>query len=494
MTPTEKLAAHERSAGRTIARNTAFGLAAQIALKIANFAFTILVIRTLGDEHFGQYSVILAWAGLFSVLGDLGINQYLGREIARDKQAAQDMFWDTAVLRLFLALFSSIITVGGAMLLTDYSNETIIGIALFTGTYYFSAAIAPLQSLLTGYERVDIVSVMNVVSQIMFMIMATLFLLLGFDFLWLVIAGVLNMPLIVIMGYVAVKRNDLGPPPIKIHPGTWGGIVKASFPFAVTHLTMMFNSQVDTIFLSIVTTNQVVGWYTAAYRLTLTLLNLSIAFNTAVLPTLARQHVNDPESVKGWYYNSVRFMMMLTLPIAVGGALLNREIISIFGEEYLPASFAFALLIWDLPFVVFHGFSGFVTASIKRESAAARIHVTIGVGNVILNALLIPRFGLVGACLATVLTDMAGAFLFFFLFRKELGNGLGKRQVIPIALSTIVMGMVVSILRGQSVFLIIPVSAIIYGIMIWATGAVTTAERQQIFSLVNRGRAKLRLS
>ncbi len=494
MTTTEKPAAHERSAGRTIARNTAFGLAAQIALKIANFAFTILVIRTLGDEHFGQYSVVLAWAGLFSVLGDLGINQFLAREIARDKQAAKDMFWDTAALRLILAVFSSVMTVGGAVLLTDYSSETVLGIAIFTGTYFFSAAIAPLQSLLNGYERVDVVSVMNVISQIAFMVIATLFLLLGFDFLWLVVAGLLNMPLIALMGYVAVKRNGLGPPPVKIAPHTWGSIIKSSFPFAVTHVTMMFNSQVDTIFLSVITTNQVVGWYTAAYRLTLTLLNLSLAFNTAVLPTLARQHVNDPESIKAWYYNSVRFMLMITLPVAVGGALLNQEIILIFGSEYLPASFAFALLIWDLPFVVFHGFSGFVTASIKRESAAARIHVTIGVGNVILNALLIPQFGLIGACFATVLTDMTGALLFYFLFRQELGNGLGIRQAGPILLSTAAMGLLVWLLRGQHVFIIIPISALVYGLLIWLTGAITVAERQQIFGLVNRGRAKLRLS
>ncbi|MBZ0299363.1 MAG: oligosaccharide flippase family protein, partial [Anaerolineae bacterium] len=135
-----------RSAGRIIARNTLFGVGAQLALRVASFIFTVLVVRTLGDEKFGQYSIVLAWAGLFSVIGDLGINQYLAREIASKKSASEALFWDTVVLRLMLAVAASIITVGGALLLTDYTSDIILGIALFTATYFFMALVAPVQS------------------------------------------------------------------------------------------------------------------------------------------------------------------------------------------------------------------------------------------------------------------------------------------------------------------------------------------------------------
>ena len=51
--------------GRTIARNTAFGFAAQMSLRVVSFAFQILVVRRLGGNQLGQYAIVLAWAGLF---------------------------------------------------------------------------------------------------------------------------------------------------------------------------------------------------------------------------------------------------------------------------------------------------------------------------------------------------------------------------------------------------------------------------------------------
>ena len=55
----------ERNVGKIIARNTLFGIGGQLALRVVSFIFTVLVVRTLGEEHFGQYSIVLAWAGLF---------------------------------------------------------------------------------------------------------------------------------------------------------------------------------------------------------------------------------------------------------------------------------------------------------------------------------------------------------------------------------------------------------------------------------------------
>ena len=80
--------------GRTIARNTAFGVGAQLVLRAASFIFQVAVINNLGDQNWGKYNIVIGWATLFGVLGDLGISQYLTREIARDKSNANQLFWN----------------------------------------------------------------------------------------------------------------------------------------------------------------------------------------------------------------------------------------------------------------------------------------------------------------------------------------------------------------------------------------------------------------
>src|SRR5688572_20870708 len=117
-TPDAVLEKPKRSAGRTIARNTIFGIGAQLALKIANSALTIMLVRSIGDAGYGQYSIVFAWTALFSVIGDLGITQYLGREIARNPNKTNELFWDTVALRFILGVICTITTIGGALLLT----------------------------------------------------------------------------------------------------------------------------------------------------------------------------------------------------------------------------------------------------------------------------------------------------------------------------------------------------------------------------------------
>ena len=110
---------------KVIARNTLYGMGAQFALRGLSLFFNIFIVRQLGDTGFGQYSIILAWTGIFSFIGDMGITQYMSREIARDREKALSLFWDVAVLRFILAIITIIITVLGAMYV-GYAQDVII--------------------------------------------------------------------------------------------------------------------------------------------------------------------------------------------------------------------------------------------------------------------------------------------------------------------------------------------------------------------------------
>jgi O-antigen/teichoic acid export membrane protein len=388
---------------------------------------------------------------------------------------------------------ASIITIAGAILLTDYSSEIVLGIAIYTSTYYLMAVIAPLTSLLVGNERVDVISVMGVVNQILFMILGGLFVYLGFSFVGLVVASALVWPVVGILDYIVIRRNKLGPPQFKLNRAMWMHLIRGGIPFAVVQLSQTFSFQVDTIFLSNYTSAEVVGWYSAAYRIVISLLTMFRSFNDAVLPTLSREHSSNPATVSTWYYTSVRFILMLALPIAVGGSILNYLIVVLYGSEFQPSGLAFAILIWDIPFVMYHAFCGNITTSIRREANAARIYVTIGILNIVLNGLLIPRFGIVAACFTTVVTDFFGAALFYMVLRRELGPGLKLRRLIWIAIASGAMGLFVFLLREINVFVLIGLGGALYLLIVWFTPALTGDERRQILALAGQVARRLHI-
>jgi len=481
-----------RSAGRTIARNTLFGIGAQFALKIANFVFNVLVVRSLGDAEFGQYSIVFAWTALFSVIGDLGITQYLAREIARNPNKTEELFWDTVALRFFLGLLATIVTVGAAILFTSYSPELILGIGIYCLTYFMFMFVAPMNSLLTGHERIDLVSVLGVISQVIFMVICTIFLLLNLNFLWLLAAGVIAQPLVIALQVRTIRRNKLGPPRFRLNRAMWWSLIRFGLPFGFTQIALNFAFRVDTIVLSNYVSDSEVGWYNVAYGLVLTLLGLATSFSTAILPTLSREYAKNPETIRPWYYNSVKVLLFLGLPIAVGTTLTASKIVALlYQPEIAPAAVALMILVWDLPFVMYHTFSGNIANSTLREGSAARIYVSLGIVNLALNLFLVPRFGIIGSSFATVLTDVVGAAQFYFLFRWEFGAGLGLKRLIRIGIAAALTGVLTYLLRDLHFLVIVPISAVSYLVLVWMSGAFTADERGLLTNFIAR-RLRLR--
>ncbi len=472
---------------RTVMRNALFGFGGQFALRGVSFLFNIFVIRSLGGESFGQYQIVLDWAGLFAVIGDLGVTRYLAREIARDRGKAAELFWDTVMVRVWLSLLAAVVTVSAAIGLTDYSTEMIVAVGIFTLGYLFQSVMAPLSSVLTGNERVDIVSILEVAMQVLFMLLAGIVLYLRLDFVWLIVAGVVNLPLNMVLQQWMLRRNHIEVPPFKINRALWWTLFRAGLPFAFIQISLSFAFRFDTIILSSHVPDQHVGWYKSAYNLVLTFVALARTFSGAAMPSLAREHAANPDSIRPWYYSFVKLILLFALPMAVGGMLLaDKIVLTLFDFDFAPAAVALAILVWDLPFVMFDSLCGNLSTSMQREKYSARIYGSLGIINVILNLVLTPLFGIIGAAFATVLTDVAGSAQFYLFFRRELGPGLGLRRLIRLAACAAFMGVLVFLLRDWNLFVVIALGGGLYFSLVWVSGALTPEERARLLELVHR--------
>lgn len=111
---------------RTIFKNAAFITLGGFALKSLTFLFNVYVIRSLGGERIGQYAIILSFVGLFTVFLELGMTQYVMREIAKDRSKVYSLYWNLATLRFLLAILGVFfITFAGAAF--GYSQRERVG-------------------------------------------------------------------------------------------------------------------------------------------------------------------------------------------------------------------------------------------------------------------------------------------------------------------------------------------------------------------------------
>jgi peptidoglycan biosynthesis protein MviN/MurJ (putative lipid II flippase) len=106
--------------------------------------------------------------------------------------------------------------------------------------------------------------------------------------------------------------------------------------------------------------------------------------------------------------------------------------------------------------------------------------------NVILNLILTPLFGIIGASFATVLTDLTGSAQFYAFFRRELGPGLGLRHLVRLAACAALMGVLLFLLRDWNIVLVIAIGGGFYCVLVWVSGALAPDERAYLIGLVHR--------
>jgi O-antigen/teichoic acid export membrane protein len=150
--------------------------------------------------------------------------------------------------------------------------------------------------------------------------------------------------------------------------------------------------------------------------------------------------------VERWFYRSVKFILLVSLPVAVGGMLTAFPMVGfLYTPDYKPTGLALQILIWDVPLLMFTSFCGNMTTVISAEHTAARIYGLSAVANVALNLYAIPKFGMVGASLVTLLTDLVAAVQFYILLRH--------RMKMPNMTSTLLRMMLASAILGGAVWL-----------------------------------------
>lgn len=473
---------------RTIFKNTLFITLQGIILKLVGFLFNIFVARYLGDDRLGQYATVLAFVGLFQILAELGLSQYVMREIARDRTLARTYFWNLVTLRLILGILGIIIITGGAILI-GYSAELVAGIFVYTLGFLLSAFLVPIQVILTANERLDFLSGAVLVGQIITPVLGTIFLLNDMSYVMLIVASLISILPQIGLGVWGVRLFKLGPLPFQITPRLWGKLIRSSLPFGIISLALTIDFSVDTFMLSLWLPDEVIGWYNVAYGLVRSLLLLFSGFMVAIVPSLSRTYVHDTTTVEKWYYRTVKFSLLISIPVAIGGTLLASELIELlYTSEYAPASLALRIIVWDMPFLMLASLGGQMTTITTEEHAAARVYVVSAIANVLLNLFFIPRYSYLGASIVTVLTDLIVALQFYFLLRKKMHLPSTSSTLLRVLIAASIMGAGVWMAKSLHVLIAISLGASIYGIMILAVRVLDQSEWDSILSILARFR------
>jgi O-antigen/teichoic acid export membrane protein len=192
-----------------------------------------------------------------------------------------------------------------------------------------------------------------------------------------------------------------------------------------------------------------------------------IILGTAVLPVMSRFFVSSTDSLRATYEKSLRYLIVLGLPMTVGTMLLAHHIISLlYGAEFTRSIVALQILAWDILLFFLYSLLGTLLISIDRQKEMAVAGGICALVNVILNLILIPSFSYVGSSVATIACEVILFGLYFFFASKYLALlPLHKMAFKPI-IACAPMALFVCFGPGLNLAVIIILAAVIYFAML----------------------------
>jgi O-antigen/teichoic acid export membrane protein len=462
-------------------------MAAQMAIKLLSFGFSVLIVRNLGAADYGQYAAVLAFGAMFVFLADLGLSPYAVREVARWRDApdgterANALFGDVLLLRFLLSVLAALLLIVTAWL-TGRPMVMTIAIALGTLGLIMYSVQGSSDAMLAGFERLDLSAGSKVSYQLVFVLVGAAALLLGTGYYGLIGANLLGIAVMTIICWRGARR--LGVRASRAIARNWPALLRASIPFGIIGFTLGLSYKFDSVLLNIFRSDAETGYYNAAYNLVFSTVMLSNVINTSLYPSLTRQAASAPHTLPAIYERALRYLLVLALPIAVGAAALADQIVPfLFKAAYQPAVPALQIVIWVVPLMFTSEFLGYVVLIAGDERRAARAVVVSTGFNVGLNLLVVPRYGFLGAAVMTVLTEAVLVGQYVWMQRAQMRRLDWGRVLLRPLLAALLMGGLALALRGLPLLLNIALVGLAYGGLLLLLGVVGRDELQFVRGL-----------
>jgi O-antigen/teichoic acid export membrane protein len=465
-----------------VARNSSLGAAAQIIIKLLSFGFSVLIVRQLGAEEFGQYAAITAFGALFLFIGDLGLSPYAVRQVARlrDQPDAEaqisSLYSDIIGLRLVLMTLGCA-TMLVAAWLTERPAMMIGAMALNALGMLAYALQGSSEAFLAGFERLDITAGARVVYQVIFVVLGAAALWFGLGYYGLIYGTLLSIAALTLICWRSLSR--LGVRPRWPHTRVWLALLRASLPFGVIGFALGLSYKFDSVLLNIYRSDAETGYYNAAYNLVFSMATISNVINTSLYPSLTRQAAHAPQTLPRIYERVLRYLLLLSLPLAVGTTILAAPLVQLlFGVEYAAAAPTLQIVIWAVPLMFLSEFLGYVVLVANHEGRVARaivISTSVSVG---LNLFLVPRYGLLAAASVTVFTELILVSQYLWMLRHTLREARLVPALLRIGAAALAMGLLVAQLAKLPLTLAVLAGVLSYGALVFGLRVLGPEEWQ----------------
>lgn len=465
-----------------------------IVSAVANGVLMVVLARfLLTPDGFGLLHYALSIVAVVAIFGSIGVPASIARYVTEFLETKPDQVRYVVRFGLLTVVVLSVVA-GGLMALSssfvaDRLNEPGLAPLLVLGFGYivFKSLMTTFDRLFQAVNRVTWSGRLTALSGTARLIGAIGFVLLGYGVAGALMGYIAAFALTAAVGGIAFYRTSYSsfPSAGEIESGVRRRILEYSVPLTATRGANVLDNRIDTVLVGAFLGPAAVAYYTVAKQVTEFGSIPAISLGFTISPTVGEQYAKDHlDKARLVYEESLRHVLLLYVPGLIGLVLVAEAVVrQVFGPDYVGAGPVLQVM---AGFMLVNAVNKITTDGLDylgRARERAIVKTGTAVANFLLNLLLIPWIGVIGAAIATMITYTAYTLLNVYIIHDELSLNLGSigRTFAGVTVISVVMGAVVSALLPfvsgvVSLFLVIGVGVAVWGVLATLGGLLDVRE------------------
>lgn len=459
------------------------------------FLATPIIVRVLGTTRYGDYAVLLSVLSILLLFANAGIYDGIRKHL---KESDRSQAWREHVFAFYSQVSVILCLVFGAAILISIQIgivERFLGsrfevyFVLIVLTMFANQAFVIARSTLMGFDREDISEKLRVADKLLFVIVGLSLLAAGFGVEGLIMGMFIANTVTATVGLAITARFVDFSRLFIWNPGEFARRRLLTFNVMSIVLFALYVSiqHIDVLLIQFFYGSTLTGYYKAALTLAEfvwfvpRIVQIALLHSTSELWSQGKQ-----EEITNISSKVTRYSLLFTILLVIGlSALAEPTVTLYYGVEFRPAVLPLIIL---LPGAVGFAVARPILAIGQGKGSFRYLIYATGIAallNLVLNLLLIPRFGLTGAAVATSI-----GYFSMLVFHVASARAIGfdpisdlrlPKIAITIGVASVAIFLSASIIESALLSLVIipPAGFVVYSAVAIATGAISIDELKE---------------
>lgn len=393
---------------------------AKILAVLLGLLLNLMITRLYGVESMGIFALINSFFSITIILALVGTNTSILRLVPEyikksSNQVAINLYLKHILIVIVTSIVLAIVFYFNAEFISNtiFSEPTLIEVFLIASLLIIFPALYTLNlSAFRAFKEIKLFSlfqVINPLSKVLILLFFTFYSINQFDPVYSLFIAYISLTIISFI-FLSNKFKKMNPDNTKSINAennniTFKSILILSTPMFLTSSMHIIMSQTDIVMLGMMSDIKEIGIYSITLKLAVLTSFILGTVNTMAAPKFSELYYSGQmEALKRVAKKSTKLMFYTTLPIVLIFILFGKYLLSIFGDEFIEGYIALIILVAGQSVNALVGSVGYFMNMTGHQKELNIIVVSSAIVNIILNYILIPLYGIIGAAVATAIS------------------------------------------------------------------------------------------